>query len=221
MAKCDFEKIWCLSCLDKERLETSARVFKKYDLDVCYFYNPINPLIKRCNKESFETEFYVRMANHTTYDNVFNSVASCFVGHYNIIKISYELGLNSILIFEDDIDFFESIELQKVFDQIPDDWDALNFYADAEVRKLDKFCDEKDFWKKVEKWQDFRTCTMYAMRRSYMKQYLDYYETHPPTPSDLFWRNISVEKNNVYINNYNIIKPTLHYSTIIKQNWNS
>ena len=221
-----FDKIWCLTSLDKKRIEACNKEFSKYGFDITYYYNPINPIVKACCKLYYETDYYLECANRNGYASVFNAVASCFVGHYNIIKTSYELGFDKILIMEDDIKFIDNIKLDNIFKQIPKKWDVLNFYCPTHRHK--ETCDmrtyknlvkdfsgiETDFWEKVNEITDYRGNVMYALSRKAMKTYLDYYDKNNPTLADAHYKFYNPKKILFYIHRYNIIDIKKHTSTI-------
>lgn len=206
-----FDKIWCLSCLDKQRLQTSKQTFQKYGLDVEYYYNPTNPIIHACQKIQFETNYYTRCAIKFGYDTVYDKVASCFVGHYNIIKASYELGYDKVLIFEDDIRFIDNLDLDKIFSQMPDDWDVLNFYSCGHGQLPDDYNNFDMFWKHPDDVSSIYSNVMYAVNRKFMRWYLD---NTKPQVADLFYKNIDPNYIQVYINNYNIVDNSTNESII-------
>lgn len=215
----DFDKIWCLSSLDKERLRSSKEEFNRLGWNVEYYYNPINPVIKSCDKTPFHHKFYTKLTNTSCSDDIYNAVASCFIGHFNIIKISYELGFDKVLICEDDIKLIDNIDINSVFNQIPDNFDTLNFYHRfaGKTCTLPIYARQQDFWRKVEVPTDYTCLAMYAISRKFMEWYLQYYNTRCGV-SDKFFKDIDVSKYNCYINNYQVYKEQRHYSSICKKN---
>lgn len=197
-----FDKIWCLSCLNKQRLETSKKAFEQHGLDVEYYYNPMNPVIHACPKLAFESDYYMQKALHVGYDTIYDRVASCFMGHYNIIKTSYELGYDKVLILEDDVQFLDGLNLNEIFEQIPDDWDVLNFYARGNDPLPEDYTAGEQFWVKEKDTNTLYSTTMYAVNRRFMNWYLNNIKL---CVADRFYKFINTDKMNVYINNYNIL----------------
>jgi len=215
----DFDKMWCLSSLDKERFKSSKEEFNRLGWNVEYYYNPINPIIKACDKTPFHSNFYSKLTKKRDNDDVYNAVASCFIGHYNIIKISYELGFNKVLICEDDISIRKDVDIDKVFDKIPDDFDTLNFYHRfvGKICTLPIYNSQDDFWRKIEVPTVYSCLALYAVSRKFMEWYLTHYDTLHGVP-DNFFKDIDVTNYNCYVNNYQVYEERSHYSSICKKN---
>ena len=214
----DFDKIWCLSSLDKERLENSREEFNRLGWNVEYYYNPINPIIKSCDKTPFKNKFYTKLTKVNDSDEIYEAVASCFVGHYNIIKISYELGFDKVLICEDDFYLLGEVDINSVFNQIPNDFDVLNFYHRFAGKhcELPIYAGQSDFWRKIEVPTKYCCLAMYAVSRKFMEWYLQYYNNYCSV-SDAFFKDIDVSKYNCYVNTYAVYEERRHYSNICKK----
>lgn len=135
-------------------------------------------------------------------DKVFGNVFDCSFQHFSIIKTSYERGLESIMIMEDDFGFCASKEtLSDIFNNLPEDWDII---------KLDTILINRDY---KDNGAYFDECydenvkfgTMcYALNRNGMKAVIDVYENEF-IPSDMaLYRAISSKNVKTYISNYRI-----------------
>lgn len=215
-----FDKIWCLSCCNKDRLEQSKKEFKKVGLNVEYYFNPKNPVTRWCPKYFVESDYYNDVAKDKKYSDVYESVLSCFVGHYNIIKTSYELGYNNILIMEDDIHFIDGVNLQKIFSQIPEETNIANFYNSWKSKKLEKYNEEKNFWRVETNYDGIMGSIMVFLDRKAMKAYLNIFENNGNSPiiADRYYQLMSPDDIKICTNRYNIIDMVEHPSLIEKKN---
>ena len=99
----------------------------------------------------------------------------CARNHYAIVKECYDRGFNSVLIMEDDIKFIKDSKLFiKFIDNIPDDYDVLQFGAftvDPKVLDiLNKF--NKNIYWTTHRYVHTWNCSMYALSRKGMQYYL-------------------------------------------------
>ena len=111
-----FDKIYCIN-LDRrtDRWEEVKPLFEREGL-----------VVERFSACDGKVKF-----DFPRSENGANSVAELggAVSHRDVIIKAKELGLKNVLIFEDDVDFIESIgeEFGKVLNQIPEDWEMLYF----------------------------------------------------------------------------------------------
>lgn len=98
----------------------------------------------------------------------------CARNHYAMVKQSYDLGYEHILIMEDDIKFLKNQnKFAEYIDAIPDDFDILQFSCYCKNEKLDDYLTCNNLWikhKDVGCW----TTAMYALSRKGMLYYLTF-----------------------------------------------
>lgn len=162
----DFDKIWCLHCVEhNNRYIMSQNEFKKVNIldKVEYRWTslqiPIN--IRKCLSQlKTESEYH------------------CTREHYTMINIAYQLGYNHILIFEDDVKFIKKNYFDLFMNDIPDDFDILRLGGAIEhvYENGPKLFDNRIYWTKL----DFRLWSTigYALSRKGMKYYLDYIKSN-------------------------------------------
>lgn len=220
-----FDKIWCLTGLNKERIEHSKKLFMDYKMDVDFFYNPSNPLYKQIDKEPFRTKWYDQFIIYNNKNNLYNNVINCFIGHYNIIKTSYILGYDKILILEDDIEFNNDINLDFILSRIPQKWDMLNFRKSLYYNNSKLNIKTHNIWINYSRLKNnyentatiiMKCNCMYALNRKAMKYYLDYIDTHGPIVADLHFDIYNSHEFNIYCNNFKLVKEENHFSTILE-----
>lgn len=180
--KLPFEKIYCLHLAEaNERYTNVLKECERIDLEneVNFWYTtkkPINVTIGDCI-ETLHTPYYKRKMNVNPY--TYAACFDCAYNNYSIIKQAYIRGINSILIFEDDIKFNEDVNLLKdIVDNIPSDYDVI---------RLHNTCYDKN--NKIENGVYFElldednckhyyhSTVCYALSRKGMKALIDKYET--------------------------------------------
>lgn len=122
-----FDRIYILNLVTrKDRKENIERQFKELGLPlpdttefIKYYYAvpfPYNAVIT----DAFNRTGTGKFTKPNEYD--------CSRNHYNIIKISYELGYQRILIIEDDILFLKSAdEIKRYLENMPSDANICQF----------------------------------------------------------------------------------------------
>lgn len=107
---------------DKSRMKNIQNQFKYVNLPYTIWWTTKRPFsndIAQLFREYMSDKYYeniFRNGNHNVLGNVFN----CALAHYDIIKTSFERGLEHILICEDDIDFIETEEnIENVLNMKP------------------------------------------------------------------------------------------------------
>lgn len=109
----------------------------------------------------------------------------CAINHYNIIKSSYEKGLERIMVIEDDANFVCGInDYIDIINDIPDDADILQFRPEEitinNFRKNLSWLDYKTYDTKLKlRNMNMRWSTiMYILNRDAMKYFIDYYDNN-------------------------------------------
>lgn len=108
--------------------------------------------------------------------NLTGHAFSCTREQYTIIKSAYLRGVNSLMIIEDDCWFYKDIyELQRYFDNLPDDWDILRVNS-LRGRTEEKYCSREEYENKL--WVPVQSAIYgtgcYCMTRTGMKAMIDW-----------------------------------------------
>lgn len=103
---------------------------------------------------------------------------ACAIAHYSVIKSTYELGYESLLVMEDDIRFLNDISLiKKIVRLLPRDYDYAQFErAKPYEMPMSEWLSLKNETHKNTYWIPFRNMRgggCYALRRSAMKHIID------------------------------------------------
>ena len=140
----------------------------------------------------------------------------CGIGHYNMIKTSYELGYDRVLIFEDDISFKDDVDLYKIFSVIPKDADSICYYSNGNYyyTYTNSYITSNIYRKYDNGYEPIRSTKMYYVNRKAQKTIIKMYESWLNV-SDLIWNNFPPTFNN-YINTYNFFNVinNVEYSLI-------
>lgn len=100
----------------------------------------------------------------------------CTHNHYSMVKQAYDQGYEYCLIMEDDIRFLDMNDgeiWESYLNNIPDDFDILQFGGFTTDPKIKNYMDERAHWVKhpdVPVWN----ASMYALSRKGMKYYIDF-----------------------------------------------
>lgn len=210
----------------KERIENVKNIINKYNINnsVIYYITKLPDIYLKCSSlfPSLKIKYYDdnTINNYYTYSNVF----SCAINHLNIVKITYELGLNNILICEDDVNFIDYNLLNKISKLIPNDYDIIKFANDGNPEKMKKIDEnsineDNNIFSKIIL-NDLNLSTMcYALSRSGMKKYIDYIlKINDLYISDCIFNELLKYYNNninIYRSNYYICPKKDFISTII------
>ena len=171
----DFDKIYCINCIDNIKRYYNVRnqfqyvnILDKIDFKNVIRYKDIqlsSPFNGNClgfNKIKSDASYHVTMY------------------HYELIKTSYLLGYDYIIIFEDDINFIKKKYFDKFMNNIPNDFDIILFdYMDIEQEHepydLTQFNNnilyqktDKSYWK----------VAFYALSRKGMEYFFKYFEDY-------------------------------------------
>lgn len=179
--KLPFDKCYCLHLTEAtERYKNIKNEFERLGISeqIEIWWTVIRPISNEIGNylTSLHTQGYddwTTQFNKNTYGAIFN-ISFEF---YTIIKQAYLRGFNSILLMEDDLKFNDDIDLEKIFSNLPDDWDVIRFGYHPKHNKLmendiDYINAEKyDLLKK--EWA-FPTNNMFALNRKGMEFYINY-----------------------------------------------
>lgn len=212
-----FDKTYCLTCLNKVRIEHCKNQFKKHNLNVDFWYNPTIPRLERFIGNFDGGDYYNSKSDSKELSIRRNKGAMmCGIGHYNMIKTSYELGYDRILIFEDDITFKDDVDLYKVFSVIPKDADSIcyNISSGNYYTYTNSYITSNIYRKYDGGLEPIRSTKMYYVNRKAQKEIINMYESWLNV-SDLIWNNFSSAINK-YINTYNFftVNNNVEYSLI-------
>lgn len=225
-----FDKVFVLHCTDypeRRKLIQNLNNIGITQYEIVYTCTtPINSLLSKTfeNNEELFTVFYKNTKGANNYE-FFGKVFDCAYNFYKIIKSSYNMGLNHILLFEDDIVFrINGDELQSYFDEMPNDYDCIKFsyivakwyskFNEQEINSYISNINSKFF--RVPPEIRLNTNTMFALSRKGMKYYIDFME-HMFCCADVPFRDIQEDirlyattKQLLYVNP---IKSTLTLCT--------
>jgi GR25 family glycosyltransferase involved in LPS biosynthesis len=216
--KLPFEKIYCLHILEaKERYGSVIEECNKIELEneVNFWYTckkPINLTIGN-NIESLHDSYYNRKAETNEY--TYGAVFDCAYNHYSIIKQAYMRGINSILIFEDDILFNKISVLKNIIDNIPNDYDVLKFYNTVYDKK--NVIVNNVFFQLIDNPDKYCNSTLcYALSRKGMEAVINEYESNL-VAADIALNNITSNKDiKFYVLKLTLFcKPKKFISTIV------
>lgn len=136
------------------------------------------PWIKNIIDETFKYSNY-----NKGYETL--HALDCAMNHYNIIKSSYEKGLERIMIIEDDAIFDCDIDdYINILNDAPDDADILQFIPNEitlnNFRKDLSWLDYKEYDTKLKicKRDNRWSAIMYILNRNGMKYFIDYYDNN-------------------------------------------
>lgn len=104
-----FDKIYLINLAKrKDRMIAVKKELDKYNI----------------NFERFEAVDGSKVVNDT---GLSNGALGCLLSHYEIISSAYKNGAESILIFEDDIEFCEDFnkKFETLYSEVPEDWQFL------------------------------------------------------------------------------------------------
>jgi GR25 family glycosyltransferase involved in LPS biosynthesis len=214
-----FDEVHCILSLGREdRMQNVKKVFNEYNIkDVHYTYTFNKPIYKnvRNSYPSITTPYYdsLNEKDHIIYNRVFD----CALNHYNIIKSAYLRNLNSVLVFEDDINFVVNKNIvNKVIDLAPEDYDILKFYNGDDQLHLELTTENNiEYTKHFKLFYDFYSCVMVGYSRKGMKAYIDKIEENGIAACDIYYEHLIKEnKINVYRLTSYFINPILPSFTL-------
>jgi GR25 family glycosyltransferase involved in LPS biosynthesis len=167
-----FEEIYCINLVEREdKYNYQVKQFSQLGIldDVIFQRDVKYPFVK-------EISLFLR-SNKLGYcvNNAFN----CTRNHYRIIKSAYLRNVQTIMIIEDDNNFYNDIEtLQCYFDNLPNDWDVLRINCLRGSHEQSHFLHPDNinkFWDKQMIGIYGTGC--YALNRKAMKTIIDWIDT--------------------------------------------
>ena len=213
------DKYWCLHSFNQYRYFFINNLFKEQKLNVEFYYNDCPPYLDLINiPDNVRTPYYEKF--YKKNKNIYKNIISCFIGHYNIINISYKRGYKNIIVFEDDLTLLKNVQLRNVINSIPLDADYVNFYAPCYHNNflLIENNNNEFTFNKITKELLKKKCicgnVMYFMNRKAMKYYLDYANEQKIFIADLYNQYFIDNNINCYLLKNQIIKPYNHKSLI-------
>lgn len=204
----NFNKIFCLHCVDnKERYITTQQQFKKIGIldKITYRLSTLQPA----------SNIYKILHLHN------DAEYHCTREHYTMIKMSYLLNYDYILIFEDDIKLIKK-DLWDIFmNNIPDNFDILRLMGFGPNKyHYEKLFNNEIYWTPLN--QQLWSTGAYALSRKGMKYYMNYIEKQYCQADVPLYDITSINKNQ--LNCYISTLPLSHFyeytSTIQKKDMN-
>lgn len=216
-----FDKVIFLTLSDSyERHKNIQNQINKFNIKNYHIYysTKLPEIYLKCSRlfPSLKLEYYDNIEKYNKY--IYANNFSVSINHLNIIKISYELGYNKILILEDDINFneYEGDMYDKIIDYIPEDYDLLKFDNDDCFDTLQKKDLVKSPFVKMNKDNYNFHSNFYSLSRNGMKIYIDYLLKTTNLCEDLIFTELLRNTNiNAYTINQKIISPLNIQSTIL------
>lgn len=115
-----FDKIYVIHCVEnEERMKNIEFQIKENNLNLEIFWSCYHPHSYVCANSLILSNRGRRINNGSEFNLTRN--------FYTIIKTSYLRGFKNILIFEDDFSLMKSEMLNEFVDQIPEDFDIIQF----------------------------------------------------------------------------------------------
>ena len=114
---------------------------------------------------------------------------NCTMGHYSAVKRAYHLGIEHVLVMEDDIIFMNDTDfIESAVRALPEDFDVamLDWFASSpghppdSVRKCIQERSKNEFWAEFDA---VRSCGCYALSRRGMERYIWLNEAAVTEPS--------------------------------------
>lgn len=227
-----FDQIYIIHLADNhERYEHCNKEFTRMSINKFTFFNccthEIDLSIGNFLRDQLKTDYYdlyVYPNNKKLYKALYNVVTN----HYNVIKTSYQLGYNYILIFEDDVTFNHDSEYFKnIMNNIPQDFDILKLKSGQgdDPKYQDRLKDDYEF-KNVFTKVDANTDELlgisaegYALSRKGMEIIINELDECLCSFDTVFPKIIQNYQNgkydiNIYINNYDIISQNSNIQSL-------
>jgi GR25 family glycosyltransferase involved in LPS biosynthesis len=167
-----FDEVYCINLVEREdRYNLQCKQYQMLGID-----NKV--IFHRDVKHPFVNEISGFLK--TNYGaQIDKSAFNCTRNHYMIIKSAYLRGVNSIMVIEDDNQFYNDIEvLQKYFDNLPNDWEVLRINCLRGKFEQDQFLRQDNIdilWKPIENALWGTGC--YALSREGMRKMIEWVDT--------------------------------------------
>lgn len=175
-----FDKIFCLHLVEaNERYINCINEFNKYKNlfnDITYIYTCKNVYSENLKQSPFiDDEIHKQTLIKCRLPQLFN----VSYHHYEIIKTSYLLGYNYILVFEDDIQFINNPNLiYNTFTNLPDDWDLIKFWDTESLIDINWYSkDNSNIQEYIPIYNFGHGMVCYALSKNGMKQMIELYDS--------------------------------------------
>ena len=200
-----FDRIYVLCLVDKpERVQNVQDQFK--DVDVSIHYTCNKPVLTKFDLPEIHTGYY-------NMYNCYDKVIDCALNHYSIIKEAYNLGLERVLICEDDIslnnNFWEGLKL------VPNDFDVLKVWS-TDYYLLKPWNGERNLFYQNKYRTENLSTLCYGLSRKGMERYIQI-QDEIFSPADLpFFKMYDL---NFYRANFKLCEPHNWVSSITNEKW--
>lgn len=98
--------------------------------------------VKEFNKHGLCVEWYQGVdGDKLDYDgHLKTGMMGCLMSHVNLITEARDSGLETVLVFEDDVEFEEGLneKFNEWYKEVPEDWDMLYLGGNHNVRAVEK-----------------------------------------------------------------------------------
>ena len=212
-----FEKIYCLNISKtQDRRKNMEKMFKNNNIENDIIFTEYTDLDFLKNNKYTNNLCIVLYSMFNVYinndkfenDKIINCL-SCLLNHYQIIKYNYDIGTNTICVFEDDSYITDKNLFEHYLNDMPNDWDAIRFGL---THWYDFSNDPNLYNLKVNQCITGTLC--YVMNRNAMKAYIDYITNDAIRFADLAWQGVSL-KCNVYYTRDQVVLPNYKFKSII------
>lgn len=178
-----FDKVICLHLSEsKDREESVLKEVKKVNIeDIFEFWYVTRNFIDEKSAKPYEKYYKKIEAYENSNLKGITSVFSCSKGHYEIVKTSFERGLENILVVEDDFVFKDKNsfnELEKFMRKLPNDYCCAKIYYYDNYKQYNGLTQNKKDENGVYNLSFMPTGStkMYALNRDGMKNVMEIYE---------------------------------------------
>lgn len=196
----------------KDRLNNVLNKFKLYNIKNYQRFSAVKPKIDEINPIIYKNYSTHLSTNKKKY---IVGATGCKFSHRNIIKDAVEKGYQSILIFEDDIDFTDNfltglnyfIKNTKYLD-----WDMLYLGGRNKI-SIDKLCSPTEF-SNIYKCKQIKCTHAYIIKRTLFSKILKDLETYDEEIDNYYFKCIQPNYN-TYIIHPTIVNQTDSKSDIV------
>lgn len=168
-----FEEIYCLNLVERtDRYEQQKAQYEYLGIsnNITFYRDVRHPFVN-------EISSFLR---DNQIGNLRGAAFNCTRNHYAIIKSAYLRGVESIMIIEDDNQFYkDSLELQKYFDNLPEDWEILRvncLRGSREETQFNRDGNTDKLWDNVETAMWGTGC--YVLSREGMHKMIEWIDSH-------------------------------------------
>lgn len=215
-----FDKVYCLNISKvQDRRKYMEEMFRENNVENDIIFTEYTDLdFMKNNKHTHElcrvlySMFDIHERDNFTKhkENKMINCLSCLANHYQIIKYNYDIGTDTICVFEDDAKITDKELFEHYLNNLPDDWDIIRYGI---LHWYDFSGDTNLYNKKIQK-----ECIVgnqcYAMNRKGMELYIDYITNNRILYADLIWENINT-KCNIYYTKDKLVLPSYKFKSVL------